>query len=858
MGNEWIWSVRRKIQQNQQKQQQQNEEDQQQKRQSDVKTKRSRATRKTKEEFLYEVREKIKANEKQKTENEKKPIRKKSDAKVLIEQRKQSLFELPFKQKAREEYQRTGNIPQDIMDEMEPPELIRQMGLSGEYKQEAYESYLGLNKPETVKRGGYTFTLGGMDTDFERIFKKRWESLPATKQFELGLKYGDVKDKPVTEWKYYEGGSEYIMKNADRITESFIKSKGGYDDFFKSMDIPVVDVAYKYASGGGDIFSKKFAKSFALDFLTTTKPKRREKYFSKLSPPVRAYTSLFHSTAKTSFWPVTLPQAVVKHFNEDRTLFLPDIEKQFQKVDMGSPSGLISTGISEGAGIVTGKESDAWEKFTKYPLSGISATVGEFAGMYIGGKALNVGKVGVFRGAGKLRSSLNLKFNMKLPSYEAISYHFPHRYIRRSWVKLGTKNIDDVIGKPYHSTATLTDRGLSFAKGKTPSSRISWTVKKAVSSKELLYSGDDILLGSSGASRIGSRYVIKAKTLHELPSLSTTPYGYAPTRFYRFGGSSQGYSSGISLLPKINTPSGFAIRIKKLFKPPKGSYSDIAKWSKSQPKGGWGTVAPKMYMGGAETEINIFGRTVLKRFLPDADKTLLHRFKGYQFYTKVPLSSGKTEVVPVVFSRPIHKGFPSGLKLISQSKRDVMKDFFSISSSSGKTYTPVFNPSYLGQKLISSFGSKPSRSSYSFSFSKMFPSYSTSKSFSSISKSFSISKSSGKSYKSSPSSILKSKSAGSSFNSISKSVSSVFSSISKSIQSSSSFSLSSGSSYMSSSGSGSYGLSSGFYYKSGKGRKRKQDIGYILEEPKYLFREFTIPDLDKLASKTLKKMNIKL
>ena len=218
----------------------------------------------------------------------------------------------------------------------------------------------------------------------------------------------------------------------------------------------------------------------------------------------------------------------------------------------------------------------------------------------------------------------------------------------------------------------------------------------------------------------------------------------------------------------------------------------------------------------------------------------------------------ETEVVPVVFSRPIHKGFPSGLKLISQSKRDVMKDFFSISSSSGKTYTPVFNPSYLGQKLISSFGSKPSRSSYSFSFSKMFPSYSTSKSFSSISKSFSISKSSGKSYKSSPSSILKSKSAGSSFNSISKSVSSVFSSISKSIQSSSSFSLSSGSSYMSSSGSGSYGLSSGFYYKSGKGRKRKQDIGYILEEPKYLFREFTIPDLDKLASKTLKKMNIKL
>jgi len=130
-----------------------------------------------------------------------------------------------------------------------------------------------------------------------------------------------------------------------------------------------------------------------------------------------------------------------------------------------------------------------------------------------------------------------------------------------------------------------------------------------------------------------------------------------------------------------------------------GSYDDISQWAASQPKGSWGMIGPKMLKGGPETEINIFGKTILKRFLP-GKSNLFQKFKGYKYYTKVPLSSGKFEVSPVVFTNPVHQGFPTGLSAIGSRLRNIGAT--RLSSSPASNTSSVFNISSVASGLSSS------------------------------------------------------------------------------------------------------------------------------------------------------------
>jgi hypothetical protein len=277
-------------------------------------------------------------------------------------------------------------------------------------------------------------------------------------------------------------------------------------------------------------------------------------------------------------------------------------------------------------------------------------------------------------------------------------------------------NIKQFVGKPFHSMETLTPKGLSYAPGSSPGSRISWTVSKTSETKGL-FGEESYVIASSGSRRMGFSYTIGTTSLHELPSMSFTPYGFAPTRFYRFG-PTVNYSSGFSLLPSGKFPTGIITRIRRVFEPPTGSYESIAKWSFKQPKGSWSVISPKMYMGGPETELNVFGKTVLKRYLPESDATLLQRFKGYQYYADVPLQetgffSGKPliEKVPVVFTKPVHKGFPSGVKPLLSEKTNINRfKNLVFGSSTSESNISLINPKTILASKPSYFESVPSLS----------------------------------------------------------------------------------------------------------------------------------------------------
>ena len=553
---------------------------------------------------------------------------------------------------------------------------------------------------------------------YEQAIGSAYGHLSAAEKKEYGYRYTDWGAIPAEEMQYQYGGLQYIHAHKDATIDKYLKEIGGM------KNVPIDP--HKYASIGG-IWSGKtpsdpeFLRSQAWDILSLKEREKQEKYFSILPAPARYYTAAFHGGLGMVTWPITLTQTGMKYITGSGSwkdplgristgkTFFPDVAEKLQSVKPGVPGGLISVGISTGVSHFTGRKLTEWEYAMKNPIETLFGTGGEVIGLLTGDAILGGAKALTMKGFGSFRS-LAGRHGLNLPSYAKISYYYPQRIIRRSWVKWGTKDIESAMGIPYHSTSTLTSKGLSYAPGKTPTSKIGWTVKKAAESRALPYTKGDILLGSSSGGRIGRIFKIKPQSLHELPALSTTPYGFAPTRFYRFGATQTSYS-GVSLFPKLHLPSGFAIRISKLFKPVKGSYEKVATWATSQPKGSWGIVAPKMYLGGPETEINIFGKTLLKRYLATGSSKLLHRLKGYEYYSKVPLGEGLTEIVPIVFTKPIHYGFPQATQLLGSRIPTSIKEFFSISSSTGAKTIPILSPGHILSQIRSSY-SVPSYPSF--------------------------------------------------------------------------------------------------------------------------------------------------
>ena len=560
---------------------------------------------------------------------------------------------------------------------------------------------------------------------------KAYHSLSPSEKQEYGFLFTDWSEIPSGELKYYPGSGLYFESLSPGQKEDLIQSiigdtKGAFP-IEGISDISILQLSRRAAQYVQKGMSFQEARQKTIwEALTTDIPSFKTETYGMMPFFERssfAVGSVFQSAA---LWPISLTQTGLKYVSGEGALtdpieriktgktlgLFPDVVQTIEGQHMG-PHGGINVAFSEVVGLFTGDHSEL-EMAKKYPVETFFATIGEIGGLYVGGQALQMAKSSVIKGGGFIRSAA-AKHRISLPSYSQISRYYPQTMLRSWWVRRGSKNIDDFIEIPYHSTETLTPGGLSFAPGSTPGQRIGWTIEQSRLSQELLHSEGQILLGSASGGRIGRHFAIQAKTIHELPSMSYAPYGYTPTRFYRLGAVSY-EAPGLSLFPKFHLPSGFATRIKKLFQPPRGSYEEVGKWASQQPKGSWGVVGPKMIVGGRETEINLFGKTILERYLPSGSKKLLSRVKGYEYYVNV---EGRS--IPIVFTDPVHKGFPSAIELISEKIPSDVKEFFSLSSSTGAKSIPIINPGYLLSKISSSV-SRSAPSSYPLSIISSVPS----------------------------------------------------------------------------------------------------------------------------------------
>jgi len=537
---------------------------------------------------------------------------------------------------------------------------------------------------------------------FGEQFKQRWESATPEERIAIEKELYKKYYKPAEQPKLY--GSLVLGGIAHTLT-GYGKSKPArieISEIGETIPITTFSKRYNVKRGIGFIMSEQpshlskeeaVGSIIAEEFLNSFySPKIKQEYYKGLDIFGKATEVVGGSAASAMMFPITLPETVIEYTTKKDILpFTNFIQKEYvgygeNAIGGGYVGGLTGEAIERirRRNLNLGWQSEAMKVAASHPIEAVGATAGELFGLWLGGKAVHVGKVATIKGLGKTRQVLQKTFDINLPGYTEIMYHMPHRYIRRWWVKRGTKNISDVMPIEFHSPETLTSGGLSFAKGETPLQRIRWTIEKTGETKQLKLSGKKYVLSASGSKRIGRTFMVKEKVLHELPAMSTTPYGYAPTRFYRFGPPRLEYSSSLTLFPRIKVPTGLVVRVKKIFQPPRGSYADVSTWAATQPKGSWGVIAPKMYMGGAEAEINIFGKTILKRFLPDTSNvTWLQRLKGYQYYTEVPLVGGKlTEYAPVVFTEPVHVGFPSGVRQILPKTGYTIRQIFSTSPSS--------------------------------------------------------------------------------------------------------------------------------------------------------------------------------
>ena len=57
---------------------------------------------------------------------------------------------------------------------------------------------------------------------FKRAYQSAYGDMSPSKKFEYGIKFTPLGKKPVSEWKYYEGASEYFSKLSTKEIESHI------------------------------------------------------------------------------------------------------------------------------------------------------------------------------------------------------------------------------------------------------------------------------------------------------------------------------------------------------------------------------------------------------------------------------------------------------------------------------------------------------------------------------------------------------------------------------------------------------------------------------------------------------------
>jgi len=209
------------------------------------------------------------------------------------------------------------------------------------------------------------------------------KSLSPEEKEEFGYRYTKWEEIPVTERKQYYGGKQHLESlspsEREQMLEKFKEEEPRSAFFYKEF----------YSLYGK---SDKYIQEQMWKGVTLTEEQQQKRFWKSVPEPIRWPMAGVYAFGSAVVWPITLPQTGIKLLTGGKTLFLPDVGKELSKYQpRAMPSGLISTGISEGIGAITGEGSDAWARFQEDSFSGISATVGEIAGLKVGGTVVKGG-----------------------------------------------------------------------------------------------------------------------------------------------------------------------------------------------------------------------------------------------------------------------------------------------------------------------------------------------------------------------------------------------------------------------------------------------------------------------------------
>lgn len=268
--------------------------------------------------------------------------------------------------------------------------------------------------------------VGPVFDPFAQAYSRAYESLSQSEKEEYGYRFTDWETIPLKERKDYLGGIKHLQNKKEEVTTQYIEQYG-------IKDVNPVELAQKYASIGGiysgkSILSDKFQKELAWEQLTMSEERRKEKYFSKLSLPVRSYSTLFSEVVRgTAGVSYGLPQQLIK-LGTGKTVG-PDVMGAIDRLKGSPVTGVISPAISE----VWFRQDMSYMKSLqkKYPIETFFGTIGEIFGDYLGGKIV-----------GKTFS------NIKNISQMAIHKRVPASEIFTESVIKGTGKMDYTKGGP--------------------------------------------------------------------------------------------------------------------------------------------------------------------------------------------------------------------------------------------------------------------------------------------------------------------------------------------------------------------------------------------------------------------------
>jgi len=600
---------------------------------------------------------------------------------------------------ARNEYFVSKQIPTWYRQDIIIPKEIKFIGYEKEYLRYGYESSIGLVKLDSMV--------------FNKKLEEHFERLTLSKKFEYNLRFGDLGKVPVVDWKYWEGGKEYIaglpsVKRNELIDKYLAEHPGTVDTWSQiktGFDVamthsPMLGIPIFVASLFGIKESEKALrkvetpigiKQVAWEKIQYTPTEIGQQQYDRLNVFQRSIYSAQHNLISATAWPVTLAQTGIKYvtgtgditdplgrIQSGKTLVLPDVGKALQESKMGGPSGIISVGVSEGIGAWTGEGSDEWAKAQKYPVETFFATSGEILGIYAGGKGLHLVKTGLGRTFSPVVRSIESKLG--IPS---LSAYRPTNLLRKAWWK-GKEKLGRAKFIPEEQVWDP-----SVLAGKTKFAELPGAGKQLKLFRSTVTSEGEIVGIHATGQKLGFVTIVRGGT-SETPGLSISAFGRGSPHFLRVSGGYLGdpLATRLSLFPKFYRPTAPLFTLKGVSRLPKNirhSFGRASSYLKGLKRGPYAHIAPKVEMGGPEIEAII------------SKGTLGVRTSSF-YYT-----SFKGVVVPLPTYKLLGSGMSKGAAGFSARVPSNVKSFFSMSYQSTPGI-PLFSPGY----FVSRLGSYPS------------------------------------------------------------------------------------------------------------------------------------------------------